>query len=219
MSLSRKEATDSPPAYTGNQPIQTSTFTSPPTIPCKLRKALSPLSSTEPSTSEALEAELKHLRHVFINYNQYPAKLVNKIIKTTLRPTEKQPRQQSAPFIIAIPYIPTISHHIQRLLKQQANIDVVFQKSRSIQNQLRATGKPPKTTKEAPSGVVYHIHCDCGDSYIGETSRPLQSRVKEQQSSVLKRDLKSAISEHIEANPNHKILWHDIKTLEIRLQD
>ena len=171
------------------------------------------------STPHALETELQHLRHTFIHYNQYPPSLVNNVINSTLRPPRKQPRQQSAPFIISLPYVNPVSHHIRRLLKKQANIDVVFQKGRSIQNLLKANGKPPSTSKQDPSGVVYHIPCECGDSYIGETSRPLQIRVKEHKTSVQNRDSKSAISDHIQVNPDHKILWNNLTILETNRHD
>ena len=171
------------------------------------------------STTPALESELEHLRRVFITYNQYPPQLVNNIIASTLSPPEKQPRRESAPFIISLPYVRPVSHHIRRLLKQQANIDVVFQRGKSIQNVLHANGKPPTTTKQDPSGVVYHIPCECGDSYIGETSRPLQNRIKEHQSSVQKKDSKSAISDHIKTNPDHSILWNNIRIIEANRTD
>ncbi|XP_046578806.1 uncharacterized protein LOC124286471 [Haliotis rubra] len=93
------------------------------------------------STNQGLEVELEHLRHVFINLNQYPANLVNRTIKTTLNPKDKPPRQQSSPFITSLPYVDTTSHHICRLLMKQANIDAVFQRG--------------------PSDVVYYIQCKC----------------------------------------------------------
>ena len=108
---------------------------------------------------------------------------------------------------------PATSHQISRLLKQQANIDTVFQKGKTIQNVLKANGKPTTTDREDPSGAVYHVKCDCGDTYVGETSRPLPVRMKEHQTSVKKQDSKSAISDHIKAHPNHNILWNDINVI------
>ncbi|XP_046567311.1 uncharacterized protein LOC124275715 [Haliotis rubra] len=107
------------------------------------------------STTEALETELNHLRHVFVPYNQYPQKLVNNVITITLKPRDKPPRRQSAPFVISIPYVPAVSHQIRRLLQQQAGIDVLFQKGKSIQNLLQATGKiwPPLGP---PVALAYH---------------------------------------------------------------
>ena len=171
------------------------------------------------STQDSLETELNHLRHVFTHFNDYPPELVNKTIQNTLNPPPKPPRQQTAPFTISLPYIGPASHQIRRLLKHQANIDAVFQKGRNIQNILQATGRPPSTTKQHPSGVVYQIECDCGETYVGETSRPLPLRIKEHQSSVQKNDSKSAISDHAQAHPNHNIQWNNIKILERNQSD
>ncbi|XP_046580585.1 uncharacterized protein LOC124288060 [Haliotis rubra] len=141
----------------------------------------------------------------FTKYNEYPSPFVNQTINNTLDPTTKPPRQQTAPFTISLPYIGSTSHHNRRLLKQQVDIHVTFQRGNSIQNLLQATGRPRSSQKQDPSGVVYHIECDCGDSYVGETSRPLTLRIKEHQASVRKNDSKSAIADHIKAHPNHTI--------------
>ena len=62
---------------------------------------------------------------------------------------------------------------------------------------------------------MYQITCSCKDTYIGETGRPLQARIKEHQLSVGKNDLKSALSEHIASHPNHSINWENIITLNV----
>ncbi|XP_048257541.1 uncharacterized protein LOC125383447 [Haliotis rufescens] len=162
------------------------------------------------STPQLPEAELNHLRTVFTSYNNYPVKLVNQTINRTLNTSDKPPRQQTAPFVISLPYIGTTSHQIRRLLEHEANIDVVFQRGQTIQNLLNATGKPPSTRKQDPAGVV----CECGDSYVGETSRPLNQRLKEHHASVLKKeDSKSAISDHTQIHPSHNIKWDNVDIL------
>ncbi|XP_048238086.1 uncharacterized protein LOC125372369 [Haliotis rufescens] len=99
------------------------------------------------------------------------------------------------------------------VLMQNANIDSVFQRGRTIQNILSANGAPPTSKKEDPAGAVYHIQCDCGDSYVGETSRPLPIRIKEHKTSVQKNDSKSTISDHTQTHPDHNIQWNNIKIL------
>ncbi|XP_071108426.1 uncharacterized protein [Haliotis cracherodii] len=121
--------------------------------------------------------------------------------------------------VARVPYLGTVSHKIQRLLKKQANIDVVFKRSHTIQNTIKATGKPPSSHKPEPSGAVYHIPCNCGQAYIGETSRLFKTRIKEHQSSVSKDDSKSALSDHIRDNPSHSIQWERVTTLATNLKD
>ncbi|XP_071083786.1 uncharacterized protein [Haliotis cracherodii] len=157
------------------------------------------------STPQQLKTELNHLRHVFTNFNNYPTSLVEQTINSILSPRERPPRQQTAPFVISLPYIGTASQQIRRLLKHHANIDTVFQRGRTIQNILGANDKPPTSKKEDPAGAVYHIQCDCGDSYVGETSRPLRIRIKEHKTSVQKYDSKSAISDHTQTHPDRNI--------------
>ncbi|XP_046560387.1 uncharacterized protein LOC124269426 [Haliotis rubra] len=137
----------------------TNTFTLSPTTRYRLRNASYPLSPGELRTS-ALESELNHIRHVFVHYNQYPQKLVNNIITTTLNPRDKPPRRQSAPFVISIPYVPAVSHQIRRLLQQQPSIDVLFQKGKSIQNLLQATGCDASQGIQAETTVfTYFLLC------------------------------------------------------------
>ena len=162
-----------------------------------------------------LEEEINHLKEVFVELNHYPSQLVNRTIAATLSPpSTKPPRPESAPVKISIPYIGKPSHQISRLLKQQAGIDTTFSTSSTINNLLQANGrKQPDTKKNNPKGVIYKIDCNCGQSYIGETSRPVNTRIKEHQTSTTKLDNKSAISEHIQANPNHQIKWTDFTIL------
>ncbi|XP_048252602.1 uncharacterized protein LOC125380886 [Haliotis rufescens] len=159
------------------------------------------------STKQHLTTQLSQLKQVFTQHNCYPEQLVQQTIKNITKKSQKSPRPQSAPFVISLPYFGIVSHKIQRLLKKQANIDVVFKRSHTIQNTIKATGKPPSSHKPEPSGAVYHIPCNCGQAYIGETSRPLKTRIKEHQSSVTKDDSKSALSDHIRDNPSHSIQW------------
>ena len=81
----------------------------------------------------------------------------------------------------------------------------------------------PATSKNAHQtshkGVVYNISCNCGSNYIGETSRPLNIRIKEHITSTNNGDLKSAVSEHITKFPDHKICWDTVKTLSNNKHD
>ncbi|XP_071112101.1 uncharacterized protein [Haliotis cracherodii] len=83
--------------------------------------------------------------------------LVEQTINIILSPRERPPRQQTAPFVISLPYIGTASHQIRRLLKHHANIDTVFQRGRTIQNILSANGKPPTSKKEDPAGAISRL--------------------------------------------------------------
>ncbi|XP_067660298.1 uncharacterized protein [Haliotis asinina] len=164
--------------------------------------------------SANLHDEIEHLRKVFVERNHYPPEIVNRTIEATLSTPTKRPKPASAPIKISIPYVGKTSHQISRILKQQANIDTTFSASPSLNNLLNANGrKQPTVNSNNPKCVIYKINCDCGQSYIGETSRPIKTRVKEHRTSVTNSDSKSAISDHIKKTPNHQIEWSDITIL------
>ncbi|XP_071083941.1 uncharacterized protein [Haliotis cracherodii] len=120
-------------------------------------------------SSAVPKPEIAHLRQVFTHLNNYPAKLVDKVIASVLYPTPRPAtlKPGSAPFRIALPFIGKASHIISRLLKQQANIDTHFTSSNSLNSLLRANGRNTSKPQE-PKGVVYKIDCNCGQSYPGE---------------------------------------------------
>ena len=193
--------------FNSNHPLRTKTG-----IISTLARRAHKLSSDNP------ESELKHLRHVFTKLNHYPTKTVDVVINkvttdTTNTPTPKPTKPDSAPIRISLPYIGKTSHHISRILKQQAGIDTFFTTATPIKTIIKANGRKQCTSKQEPKGVVYNISCSCGSNYIGETSRPLNIRIKEHKTSTNNKDTKSAISEHITKFPDHTINWEAVKTL------
>ena len=64
------------------------------------------------------------------------------------------------------------------------------------------------------SRVVYKVPCSCGQWYIGETKRVLETRLKEHQAATRRGETgKSAIAEHVWTN-NHSPLWNEITVLD-----
>ncbi|XP_071104321.1 uncharacterized protein [Haliotis cracherodii] len=127
-------------------------------------------------------------------------------------------KPETAPFRIALPFIGKASHIISRLLKQQANIDTHFISSNSHNTLLRANGRNT-TSPQEPKGVVYKIDCNCGQSYVRETSRPINTKIKEHKTSTIESDSKSAISDHISNCPYHNINLDNVKILSNNLHD
>ena len=82
-----------------------------------------------------------------------------------------------------------ISERLSRAFKRHGAI--LFHKpSNSIKSRL--TKVKDKTQEGKRCGTVYHIKCgDCAQNYIGETARPLDTRIKEHRSRV-----SSAVFEH-----------------------
>ena len=139
--------------------------------------------------------------------------MVTKTINKTLEPREPKPKPAPSPIRITLPYVGPISHQISRLIKNKAAIDVTFSSGKTIKTLLRANGRGTSTQNPNPRGCIYQIPCNCGQQYIGETLRPINTRVKEHQTSVTKLDQKSAISEHIINHQAQTIQWEAIKIL------
>ncbi|XP_064610736.1 uncharacterized protein LOC135474961 [Liolophura sinensis] len=165
-----------------------------------------------------LDEEIQHLRTVSAHLNGYPADQVNKTIQKSSQPEHNQQSRvhvEGPGIRINLPYIGPTSHKIARLIKQTTGIETVFRSLTTLKTHLHATGKKTPTKPQPPKGVVYQLKCSCNNSYIGETGRPLQTRIKEHQSSVQKLDSKSAISDHIHENPSHNINWNTVRTLNM----
>ena len=61
--------------------------------------------------------------------------------------------------------------------------------------------------------MVYNVPCECGKTYIGETGRTLEARLKEHKYAVSWADTNNGIAVHANEH-NHKILWEHTKIVE-----
>ena len=78
-----------------------------------------------------------------------------------------------------VPVYPVISEKIKRICSK-VGIRVMFRSGRTLRSLL--TKVKPRTDPTDATGVVYRIPCmDCDRSYIGETCRTLDVRLKEHQ--------------------------------------
>ena len=63
--------------------------------------------------------------------------------------------------------------------------------------------------------MVYSSRCGtCEAEYVGETIRPLATRIKEHKDSVMKKNTKSALGEHVINNPGHDIEFEKVKVID-----
>ena len=68
---------------------------------------------------------------------------------------------------------------------------------------------------EKKAKVVYRIPCSCGKSYIGETKRRLETRLREHQEACRKGTLeKSAVAEHAWKD-HHTIKWEETAVVDM----
>ena len=170
------------------------------------------------STPESLESEREHIRRALTEQNGYPEELVKNVMDRTTKSIMSEERGQvkvscDSPILITLPFRGAVSYHIKRLLTTLGSAKVVFKKQKTIKNILNANGKMPSTISSGPKGSVYRVACSCDASYIGETGRPLEIRIKEHKKSVENKDQKSAISEHLMGHPDHSMKWDTVENL------
>ena len=71
-----------------------------------------------------------------------------------------------------------------------------------------------KIALERRNGVIYKINCACGDTYIGETGRTLEIRMKEHKHASIKADFEeSAVAEHAWLS-GHYSDWNNVEVLD-----
>ena len=62
------------------------------------------------------------------------------------------------------------------------------------------------------TGVIYQIPCECGDNYIGETSKNLNERLKEHQWAIRRMDNNNSVAVHVR-DTGHNISWENAKIM------
>ena len=133
--------------------------------------------------------------------NGYPPSFLQKVTKTR-NPT---PERETAEFkyTAVLPYIKGVSEPLRRHLQQQG-IRTVFKSDTTLRPK-----DPADPNKQ--DCVVYKIPCTCGKVYIGETGRPMQERMKENDRNIrLACTQNSAVSEHAYGT-RHKPVWNKTK--------
>lgn len=100
--------------------------------------------------------------------------------------------------------------HWERLQTAEHQISL-FRSQRTLHSLLtRVKNKP---AKEKVKGVIYRVHCSCGYTYVGETSRTLEIRLKEHKRTVRTDQSNNGIAVH--ANKTwHSILWDSAEVLD-----
>ena len=125
-----------------------------------------------------LQKEVDHLASV-LKRNGYPA---NFIRNASTPPTQEtadvsspEEEQEKGPLVV-IPYVAGMSENIRRVCRK-FNIRVVFKSGWTLHSMLTKVKDTLPPGKQ--SNVIYRIPCSCGQVYIGETKRKLETRLKE----------------------------------------
>ena len=167
------------------------------------------------STQDNLQKEVDHLARV-LKQNGYPANFIRDASTPPMQETadtsgrdEEQEREKEP--LVVIPYVTGMSEDIRRVCRK-FNIRVVFKSGRTLRSMLTKVKDTLPLGKQ--SNVVYRIPCSCGQVYIGETKRRLETRLMEHRDACERGMMeKSAVAEHAWEN-HHPIDWEETTVLD-----
>ena len=156
------------------------------------------------TTPAHLQKEEKHLENV-LKLNGYPTQFIH--VSATPPPRlqlEPQGQQDEVPPLVMLPYISRVSEDIRRVCSRH-NLRMVFRPKQTLCMMLSRV--KDRLSREKHSKVVYWIPCDCGKVYISETTRRLETRLREHRDVHHKGNTESsAVAEHT-WNILHFIQW------------
>ena len=165
------------------------------------------------STQDNLQKEVDHLARV-LKQNGYPANFIhNASVPPTQETTDvsSPEEEQEKGSLVVIPYVAGMSEDI-RCVCRKFNIRVVFKSGRTLRSMLTKVKDTLPLGKQ--SNVVYRIPCSCGQVYIGETKRRLETRLKGHRDACERGMMeKSAVAEHA-WEYHHPIHWEETTVLD-----
>jgi hypothetical protein len=131
---------------------------------------------------------------VYVKNNGYPKNVFGEIEKKRARRKHiEQVKKKEFKDVVVIPYVAGLSAVIRRA-GDEVGVKTVFSANDTLKKRL--THVKPKSNTRAKV-LIYRIPCECGAKYIGETGRPLETRVSEDRRNLLKlsRDREIGIEE------------------------
>ena len=168
-----------------------------------------------------LEEELDTVYNICL-CNGFPPYEISTLMSTVrdrlLHPKPSKSRPPSS-FVhrVVLPYHPDLSSRLKRTLNRY-NIDVTFSSSSTLRNILTQTKSSPPS--DSTPNSIYSIPCrDCPSFYVGQTKRPVKTRIKEHESNFYNNSLyntdgkmKSAPAIHARES-GHTMDWNSTSIL------
>lgn len=153
--------------------------------------------------------EIRNIRHDLM-LSEYPKEFVDSVLKPSTR--NRPSSDTTYRGTVVIPYVKGIAEKFRRI-GNRFQLRTIFKTKHTLRETLMKTG--PGRDAQKTKQCVYSIPCDCGRYYIGETSRPLEVRIKEHKYNMTQGLLeKSKLAQHA-YEEDHKILWNEAKVLQI----
>ena len=103
-----------------------------------------------------------------------------------------------------LPYVKGTPDKLGKICRK-VEVHPVFQQKRTLRSLLTRVKGPQK---HVDKGVVYQIPCaQCDEVYVGETGRPLKTRITEHKRAVSTGDVRNANAVHC-MKTNHSMDWN-----------
>ncbi|KAJ8937788.1 hypothetical protein NQ318_012268 [Aromia moschata] len=146
---------------------------------------------------ESRSEELQQIKEA-LTKNGYKEKYIDRVCLTQRTKVEQQLTTYAC-----LLYVSGVTDKLKKILSKK-NIGVRFRTVKKIQQVLPSNKDPvPRLLTKG----VYELKCTCGKSYIGQTGRSIQCRIKEHQRHTRLRNTdKSAIAEYVHTNENIRVL-------------
>ncbi|XP_071637535.1 uncharacterized protein [Temnothorax longispinosus] len=163
------------------------------------------------------ESNINIVKDILLN-NSFPIELINKHIKIRLKQLSHKRDTSSTTGnlfdprkCVVLPYVRGLSEDMRSTLSN-IGLNTVYTVPKRL-DVLIKRGKD-RLDKDHSTEVVYRIKCnDCNASYIGQTKRFLQTRVKEHFNDIKKNDCNwSVVSKH-RASLGHDFNWSEVEIL------
>jgi len=125
---------------------------------------------------------------------------------------EQNNKEKKREGFLRVPFINNVTRSFTNIARKN-NLNAIFTINNKLTNFIK-TGKD-NIDKLKHSNVVYRISCnDCDATYVGQTKRQLNTRIREHKLDINKTTgLPSVISQHRLSN-NHEFQWDDIDILD-----
>jgi hypothetical protein len=152
--------------------------------------------------------------------NNYPLDFIFNVFRERIKTlihnnkSSKNPNKnisESASFF-TIPYIHNFSEKFNNVTRP-LNVRISYQSLNKLNKIIKVHKDPLPDSSQ--SNIVYKINClDCDASYVGQSGRQLNTRVKEHKSHIIRNNPnRSVITEH-RLNYGHDFDWENVKILD-----
>lgn len=160
--------------------------------------------------SDEFEHDFKDLKRKFIE-NDYPMKEVNKVVAATKKKWEsrKQAKEEKDKVYLSVDYPGKKKAREIKKLGRKYGFKPAFKRNLTLGNKLSRNWKH-KTNRN--KGLIYSIRCRCGDEYVGETGKDLETRIKGHKYSIRTLDANNGLAVHY-MSCNAGFDWEGVETL------